>query len=204
MIYEFRTYDLKPGSVPVFGERVKEKLDKRLEYSQLGGYFYTEIGLLNQVIHIWPYKDLQERTQIRAQTVEDGIWPPDGTGIVERLNSEIMIPAKFMDDLTPQKIGPIFEMRTYMFAQGDLPKALIAWEKSIEERKKYSPFVGCWYSEIGQLNKMIHIWAYSSLDHRSETRRTVVEKGVWPPKDRTPLVSQESKILLPFEFSPLQ
>ena len=186
MIYEFRTYDLKPGSVPVFGERVKEKLGKRLEYSRLGGYFYTEIGLLNQVIHIWPYKDLHERTQIRAQTVEDGIWPPDGTGIVERLNSEIMIPAKFMDDLAPQKIGPIFEMRTYVFAQGDLPKALIAWEKSIEERKKYSPFVGCWYSEIGQLNKMIHIWAYSSLDHRSETRRTVVEKGVWPPKDRTP------------------
>lgn len=204
MIYEFRTYDLKPGSVPVFGERVLEKLDKRLEYSQLGGYFYTEIGPLNQVVHIWPYQDLNERNQIRSKTVEDGIWPPDGTGIVEKLNSEIMLPAKFMDPLTPRSIGPIYEIRTYMFAQGDLPKALTAWGKSIDERKKYSPFVGCWYSDIGQLNKMVHIWAYSSLEHRAETRKTVVEKGVWPPKDRTPLLSQESKILLPFDFSPLQ
>tara|TARA_B100001142_G_scaffold327224_1_gene384345 strand:- start:442 stop:1056 length:615 start_codon:yes stop_codon:yes gene_type:complete len=204
MIYEFRTYDLKPGSLPVFGERVLEKLDKRLEYSQLGGYFYTEIGPLNQVVHIWPYQDLNERNQIRSKTLEDGIWPPDGTGIVEKLNSEIMLPAKFMDPLTPRSIGPIYEIRTYMFAQGDLPKALTAWEKSIDERKKYSPFVGCWYSDIGQLNKMVHIWAYSSLEHRAETRKTVVEKGVWPPKDRTPLLSQESKILLPFEFSPLQ
>ena len=124
MIYEFRTYDLKPGSVPVFGERVKEKLDKRLEYSQLGGYFYTEIGLLNQVIHIWPYKDLHERTQIRAQTVEDGIWPPDGTGIVERLNSEIMIPAKFMDDLAPQKNLGLFSKCELMCLLMRSPKSI--------------------------------------------------------------------------------
>ena len=57
MIYEFRTYDLKPRSVEQFGENTKVKLDGRLNFSALGGFWYTEMGPLNQVVHIWPYED---------------------------------------------------------------------------------------------------------------------------------------------------
>ena len=57
MIYEFRTYDLVPGSVNEVIKRFGEAYQKRKEFSVLSAFFYTEIGPLNQIIHIWPYED---------------------------------------------------------------------------------------------------------------------------------------------------
>jgi hypothetical protein len=36
-------------------------------------FWYTEIGSLNEVIHIWPYEDMLERTRIRAEAVKAGV-----------------------------------------------------------------------------------------------------------------------------------
>ena len=104
----------------------------------------------------------------------------------------------------PGSIGPVFEIRTYLYRPGEIPKVLDAWENAIETREKYSSLVGCWYSDIGELNKLIHIWAYNSLEERSKIRSEVVERGVWPPKSGISPTSQENKIVLPFEFSPIR
>ena len=53
MIYEVRTYTLKPGSTAQFEENFGKALPHREKYSKLGGFWHTEIGPLNQVIHIW-------------------------------------------------------------------------------------------------------------------------------------------------------
>ena len=51
-IYEIRTYDVKPRSIPELEKRVADRLPGRLAYSGLGGFWHTEIGPLNQVVHI--------------------------------------------------------------------------------------------------------------------------------------------------------
>ena len=58
MIYEVRTYTLKPGSVATFEENFSKALPHRLKYSPLAAFWHTEIGPLNQVIHVWPYESL--------------------------------------------------------------------------------------------------------------------------------------------------
>ena len=55
MIYEVRTYRLKPGSIPECEKRFAEALPHREKYSPLGAFWHTEIGPLNQIIHVWPY-----------------------------------------------------------------------------------------------------------------------------------------------------
>ncbi len=203
MIYEIRTYNLKPRSIPEFLRRTGEMIDGRVVYSQLGGFWYSEIGPLNQVVHIWPYEDLNHRASIRAQVVSDRIWPPDNNEFLIDMNTEIFNPAPFMTPLGKRSIGPIYEMRTYFYPSGTIPQVLEAWDKSIEERQKLSPLAGCWYSEIGNLNKLVHLWAYGSLQERTNIRLEAVEKGIWPPKSPVAPVSQESKILLPADFSPM-
>ena len=64
MIYEVRTYTLKPGGVPQFEANFAEALPHREKYSKLAAFWHTELGPLNQVIHVWPYADLDERTKI--------------------------------------------------------------------------------------------------------------------------------------------
>ncbi len=76
MIYEFRTYTLQPGKTAEFMKRWEPLLPKRLERSRLAALWTTEFGPLNQVIHVWEYKDVLQRTEVRAQAMKDGIWPP--------------------------------------------------------------------------------------------------------------------------------
>ena len=92
MIYEFRTYDLKTRSVPEFEARAAAKIKEgRQSYSQLFGFWFTEVGPLNQVVHVWPYDDLEQRRKIRAQVAEKGIWPPDNAEFIRKMRSEIFL-----------------------------------------------------------------------------------------------------------------
>src|SRR5438477_507158 len=97
MIFEMRTYLLKPGTPPQVEEAFATALPGRVKLSRLGGYWRTEVGTLNQIIHVWPYKNMGERERMRAQAVKAGIWPPPRGAdvILHRQTSTFAIPAKF-------------------------------------------------------------------------------------------------------------
>ncbi len=204
MIYEMRTYDLKPRSVDEVEKRTAEKLPGRLKYSPLGGFWHTEMGPLNQIVHIWPYNDLNERGDIRGKAIADGAYPPNTSEFMVNQRTDILTPVPFMTPLGERKIGPIYEMRTYTYAPRDIPKVLEAWGKGIAAREELSPLAGCWTTELGSLNKFIHLWAYKSFEERSRIRDEARAKGIWPPPSGVAPISQENKILLPASFSPMQ
>ena len=71
MIYEVRTYTLSPGKVAEFEERFAKRLPTREKHSKLGGFWHTDLGPLNQVIHVWPFEDLQQRQNVRDAMAAD-------------------------------------------------------------------------------------------------------------------------------------
>jgi hypothetical protein len=206
MIYEVRTYDVKPGSTPEVIKRIGDAYEVRRKFSELVGFFYTEIGPLNQVVHIWPYESLDERARIRAAASKAPGWPPKVHEFLVRMQSEIFVPFPFSPPLKPATLGPIYEMRSYFVkADGGLDATKKRWEPKLPERTKLSPLVVVMNTELGPLNKFVHIWAYKSLEERAQIRKKAVETGAWPPPGGAEsLVSMENKILLPAPFSPLQ
>jgi hypothetical protein len=213
MIYEVRTYDLKPRAVPEVEKRFGELYEaKRRKYSEIAAFWHTEIGPLNQIVHVWPYKDLEERGRIRAAAVKEKAWPPNIGEFVVSMRSDIMIPFPVSPELKPAKQGPYFEMRTYTYPSGELPVIMDNWEKALPHRLKVGPVTAVWYSELGGLNKFVHIWPYKSLDERVAVREKLRAGGDWPPYEYAKkrgergyvLAQQENKILLPAAFSPLQ
>ena len=144
MIYEVRTYILRPGAVAAFEERFAQRLALREKHSKLGAFWHTEVGPLNQVIHVYPYEDLQHRTTVRDALVQDAARAqiPGGRECVVAQEAEIMTPAPFMRPLGSRDYGPgnIYEMRTYTFVPGDLPKVLEGWGKAIEARDSSRPW----------------------------------------------------------------
>jgi hypothetical protein len=213
MIYEMRTYDLKPHSLPEVELRFGEAYEKRKKFSPLAAFWHTEIGPLNQIIHVWPYKDMAERTKIREEAVKDGTWPPKIKDFIVNMRSDIMVPLSVSPELKPANVGPYFEMRTYTLASGaELPKLLALWERGIPERVKISPLCAAWISEVGALNRFVHIWPYKSIDERNAVRDKAKATGMWPPsvlskKIGLPgyeIVAQENKIVMPSAFSPIQ
>ena len=86
-----------------------------------------------------------------------------------------------------------------------MPQVLEAWSAAIPERVKFSPLAGCWYSEYGGVNNFIHLWAYKSFEERAtDPSRDTRERCLAPPKALSGPITQESKLLLPAPFSPMQ
>lgn len=83
MIVEQRTYTLKPLRTRDF-LALYERAALPLQKTYLGhlvGFFVSEVGPLNQVVHLWAFDSLAERERRRKAMEEDPLWP----GYVEAL-----------------------------------------------------------------------------------------------------------------------
>ena len=96
MLYDIHTYDVKPHRVAELEERVAEVLPSRLEISRLGGFWHTEAGPLNQIIHIWPYQNMAHRTASRALMQSRNVWGSLNAEYLVNMRSDIYQPAPFM------------------------------------------------------------------------------------------------------------
>lgn len=76
MILEIRTYSLKPGTMNQY-LKLYEAEGFDVQKRTLGGFvgsFVTEVGALNQIVHLWAYRDMDERMTRRAKLSADPIW----------------------------------------------------------------------------------------------------------------------------------
>ncbi len=207
MIYEVRTYRLKLRMVPQFLETFEKAYENgRKQLSPLAAFFYSEVGPLNEVIHIWPYENLAEREAVRAEATKTGVWPPDVTDMIHEMKVEIFNPFPFMTEFLSGEHGPLFEYREYAVHAGTIPGIINGWKDAIEARNALSPCAMAMHTEIGGLNKYVHIWPYKSFEHRAEVRAEGVAKGIWPPKGspKGAIITQDNKLLLAPAFSPLR
>jgi hypothetical protein len=94
-IYEIRTYTMLPGALPTVTEKWAERIEGRLKLSPLAFCGSTELGGLNQWIHVWAYKDAAERFKIRAEAQATGAWPPATRGQFTAQENMFVIPASF-------------------------------------------------------------------------------------------------------------
>jgi hypothetical protein len=100
MIYEMRTYRMKVGSVPAYLKLVAEE-GIEVQKSHLGelvGYFTSEIGPLNEIVHIWAYRDLNDRAERRARLATDPRWQsflPKIQALIETMENKLLLPSAF-------------------------------------------------------------------------------------------------------------
>lgn len=75
MVVDYRAYTFKPGMAAVFME-LFERVGLPIQDRILGpdcflGIYRTEIGNVNEVIHMWQYADAGERERKRALLFKD-------------------------------------------------------------------------------------------------------------------------------------
>ena len=99
MVYEMRVYTLQPGKVAAFQELIeKEALPVISKYSKLVGWWSTEVGPLNEVIHIWAYEDPNHREHARKVQGEDPqlqAFRPKAQAMIVSQYNKILMPARF-------------------------------------------------------------------------------------------------------------
>ena len=141
MIYEVRAYTWKPGTVAEFESRFEQRHPYREKHSKPGAFWHTEMGPLNQVIHVWEYDDLKHRTEAREAADHDPDLQriPGGREFVVEQQSDIVTPAPFIHPLGSRDhgTGSSYEIRTYTYEPYGITEVLKSWvERPVRQENK--------------------------------------------------------------------
>ena len=212
MLYELRTYTVKPGTI---GEMVKAagtvaRDIRGNDFGKLEGYWQTEIGPLNQVMHLWSYSDFAERARLRAELAKNPRWTGEYIPLIRPLmmRQEIRLLSAIRPPVAPESTGNIYELRNYRAKPGGAVRQwLDAFTAVLPAREKHSKIVALWQTEAGQPNEVCHLWAYPSLNARAEARGNAMKDPAWQEfltKGPGLLDEMHSTIMLPAPHSPLK
>jgi NIPSNAP len=103
----------------------------------------------------------------------------------------------------------IVELRTYTVQSGAVAECLRIYEAEglAIQKQVLGNLLGYFYSEIGPLNQIIHMWGFSDLNDRQQRRETLAKTPGWAKyheKIRALIISQETQIMNCAPFSPIR
>ncbi|XP_064612200.1 protein NipSnap-like isoform X1 [Liolophura sinensis] len=213
-VYELQIHCVKPeymeDYLKDFGVFQQLMHDKKTG-SCLIGSFTVEIGDQDQAIHIWSYKGgypVLNNANLIYRTDEDFIeFRRRRNKMLRSRSNQIMLAFSFWPEPEPRPPKNIYELRSYVLKPGTMIEWGNNWAKGIKYRDNNSETVAGYFSQIGELNTVQHLWGYKDLQTRKETREAAWQKPGWDEcvAYTVPLIRHmQSRILIPTPFSPLQ
>lgn len=212
MIHELRTYTLRPDKVPEFIRLTRDVgYPIRTRHSRCLGYWTTEVGDLNQAVHLWEFDDFAHRTRVRAALAADREWQETFLTQIRpcllHQQSVVLTPSDVWP-VTPTPGHGIYELRWYKLLPGKVGEWLAKFRTGLQARAKYGNTpIGVWTAELGTLNTVYHLWGYADLQARADIRRKFADDPVWMEVVRTAnpfMLEMNTKILVPTDFSEMR
>lgn len=74
--------------------------------------------------------------------------------------NQIVLEFSFWNASIPHDLNSIYELRTYRLKPGRMLEWEQGWRKGLQARKQFVEPVGAWFSQLGDLNYVHHMWAY--------------------------------------------
>ncbi|MDE0779989.1 MAG: NIPSNAP family protein [Alphaproteobacteria bacterium] len=211
MLHELRTYTTLPGAIPEV-LKANEEVGRKVrgdDYGVLEGYWFTEIGPLNQVMHLWRYDSFEERARLRGELGKVEGWTkeyvPRLRPLLTEQSTRFLINTKKI--VAPETDGNFYEYRNYRLKPGAAKAWMDLFLDVMPVREKYSKNVGIWITEGPNPNEVSHLWAYKSLEEREATRSGVSQEDAWKnfAKAGGALIEEmTSTLIMPASFSPLK
>lgn len=211
-VYELQIHDVRPDSVSPYLQNYQNWVDvaqKKCEGTELVGSWRVEIGDQDQFIHIWRFRhgyphasEFLElcRTDKELQTVTK-----EQVSLLRYRENQYMLPFSFWGHPQPRNEKNMYEMRSYVLKPGTMIEWGNNWARGITYRKDSA--VAGFFSQIGQLYMVHHIWGYKDLQIRKDVRDSAWRKPGWDEcvAHTVPLIREmRSRWLLPTSFSPIK
>jgi NIPSNAP protein len=103
----------------------------------------------------------------------------------------------------------IVEERIYTLHAGKVPEMVKLYgEEGLPLQEAYlGKFIAYFTTETGNLNQVVFMWSFDSLDDRAARRERMARDAKWQAylKKVQPLIlTQENRILRPASFSPIR
>lgn len=184
MYYELATMTLPFGTAGNAATQVQAFSSAADAKGELLGCWFTDIGVLNQMVVLRGFASLADLQAERDRTQKSS--SPFGCGdIYQSLEQHSYQGFPWMKPVRPSTEsginGPVYEIRTYGIKPGGVQATIDLWEQYVPPREKLSPCVVAMVALDGPL-RFTNIWAYPTLDARAAARADAVAQGIWPPK----------------------
>ena len=97
-IYELRIYRTQMGGAAAYAKNFKEVRAARDKYSPIWGAWTGEFPQPNEWLHLWRYKNLEERFKARAAAMKDPEWQAylaKGPPVLAEMHSTLLLPTNY-------------------------------------------------------------------------------------------------------------
>ena len=176
----------------------------------LAGAWETLVGDLDQCIYLWEYKGYagyEKWRRMLAENEKHQAFVRELLPMLRDRHNEICLEFAFWNTSSPRQDNGVYELRTYALKPGHLLEWEMNWKSGLEVRRKYCQPVGAWFSQLGHLNKVHHMWVYPDLEARKRNREEAWKEHGWAETvhNTVPLITDmHSRILKPLAISPLK
>ena len=179
--------------------------------AELTGSWTVEIGNQDEAIHLWKYPGgypvLNKAREMYRTDKEFVEFRKKRNEMLRFRKNQILLPFSFWGDIQPREGKWMYELRSYTLRPGTLSEWGNNWQKGLKARQANQESVGGFFTQIGDIYNVHHIWAYESLQSRKEVREAAWRRPGWDEciAYTVPLIKQmTSRILIPTPFSPMQ
>ncbi|XP_067120631.1 protein NipSnap-like [Centruroides vittatus] len=211
-VYELQIHSVKPDAIDPYlkgYEQWMQVLQNKSNTSELVGSWRVEIGDQDQFIHIWRFtKGYPNATNVQelCNTDPDLLkLHKDRVSYLRSRENQFMLAFSFWGHPQKREGKNMYEMRSYILKPGTMIEWGNNWARGINYRR--SSAVAGFFSQIGQLYMVHHIWSYKDLQLRKDVREEAWRKPGWDEcvAYTVPLIREmRSRWLRPNHFSPLQ
>jgi len=211
--YELQFDDVKPECMAEYVEKtsaMNSKLNADESFpGKLVGSWTTIFGDQDTAVNLWVYKDgyrgvnqsmryCLENKELKEFNAQKSMW-------LRSRSNQLCQEFSYWGEPVVREEPHIYELRTYALKPGTLIEWGNKWGSGIKIRRKDA--VGGFFSQVGQLHTVHHIWAYEDMQHRKEERENMWQVPGWDycVASTVPLVRHmTARILLPTSTSPMQ
>ena len=182
--YEIATLTLPFGTAAQAAAGVETYARAPDAQGELLGCWFTDIGVLNQLIVLRGFADLAALNAERERALRsDDAFGCAKTALGLKLESYRGF--EWMQPVRPSSesgiAGPVYEIRTYGLKPGGVQATSDLWKQYLPARQERSPCVAAMVALDGPL-RFTNIWAYPTIEARAKARADAVADGIWPPK----------------------
>lgn len=214
-LYKLQFHNVKPECLEAYNKICQEVLPRIHEDKHypctLVGTWNTWYGEQDQAVHLWRYEGgypaLTEVMSKLKENQEFSEFRKARSNMLLSRKNQLLLEFSFWNEPIPRSGPNIYELRSYQLRPGTMIEWGNYWARAIRFRQDGNEAVGGFFSQIGQLYMVHHLWAYKDLQTREDIRNAAWHKHGWEELVyyTVPLIQEmESRIMIPQKTSPLQ
>ncbi|KAL6046545.1 hypothetical protein STEG23_018205, partial [Scotinomys teguina] len=186
-LYKLQFHNVKPECLDKYNKICQEVLPKIHEGKQypctLVGTWNTWYGEQDQAVHLWRYEGgypaLTEVMNKLKENQEFVNFRKARSDMLLSRKNQLLLEFSFWNEPVPRSGPNIYELRSYQLRPGTMIEWGNYWARAIRFRQDSDEAVGGFFSQIGQLYMVHHLWAYKDLQTREDIRSAAWQKHGW-------------------------